>query len=123
MTGYTTTNSKLDKNVIHLRVTKIRPFEILFSQSLDTLQLAELHKFDHNAMKSFFCSSFQPPQHPDSWTGVRDATKIASKCMQYMPLPLFSEMFGPDKGKEDCLYANVYTPAQVSTNSLISRKH
>lgn len=50
-------------------------------------------------------SQFQDPQPPDSWSGVRDATKPGNRCAQMNP-------FAPVKweGSEDCLYLNVYTP-------------
>nr|QIK02105.1 carboxylesterase 3 [Holotrichia parallela] len=44
---------------------------------------------------------FEAPQPAENWTGIRDATKLASICI---------EMYG-ERGNEDCLYLNVYTPS------------
>ncbi|XP_069696457.1 carboxylic ester hydrolase-like isoform X2 [Periplaneta americana] len=51
---------------------------------------------------------FQPPQPPEPWTGVLDATKEGPDCMQrpLPPRPKSPEVVGD----EDCLYLNVYTP-------------
>jgi para-nitrobenzyl esterase len=48
---------------------------------------------------------WQPPQLPARWHGLRDATKFASHC----PQP--ASPFGVASTTEDCLYLNVYTPA------------
>ncbi|KAJ4446947.1 hypothetical protein ANN_13649 [Periplaneta americana] len=49
-----------------------------------------------------------PPQPPEPWTGVLDATKEGPDCMQrpLPPRPKSPEVVGD----EDCLYLNVYTP-------------
>ncbi|XP_069678766.1 uncharacterized protein [Periplaneta americana] len=47
---------------------------------------------------------FKPPQSPDSWEGIRDATVVGSPCPQ---LSLFFDKYD---GDEDCLYLNVFTP-------------
>ena len=50
---------------------------------------------------------WQPPQPPTRWHGLRDATQFANHCPQlanFFGLPLPSTT-------EDCLYLNVYTPA------------
>ncbi|XP_069696461.1 esterase E4-like isoform X1 [Periplaneta americana] len=51
---------------------------------------------------------FQPPQPPESWTGVLKATKEGPDCIQkpFPELPSLPEIVGD----EDCLYLNVYTP-------------
>lgn len=48
---------------------------------------------------------FKAPQEPESWTGIRDATKPGNKCAQLNSLGK-----GRVEGSEDCLYLNVYTP-------------
>ncbi|XP_022129095.2 juvenile hormone esterase [Pieris rapae] len=47
---------------------------------------------------------FSPPLPPDSWEGVRDATKDCNICAQ------FDKETMNVVGDEDCLYLNVYTP-------------
>jgi para-nitrobenzyl esterase len=52
------------------------------------------------------------PTAAAKWKGVRKADHFAARCMQ---LPLFSDMvFRSDGVSEDCLYLNVWTPAQSS---------
>jgi para-nitrobenzyl esterase len=46
---------------------------------------------------------WRSPQRPERWTGVRDATKPATRCAQIPP-------GGQLDGAEDCLYLNVTTP-------------
>ena len=48
---------------------------------------------------------WRPPQLPDGWRGVRDATQFAPSC----PQPA-SPFLPPGPLSEDCLYLNVYTP-------------
>jgi len=48
---------------------------------------------------------WKPPQPPASWHGQRDATQFANHC----PQP--ASFFGVASTTEDCLYLNVYTPA------------
>ncbi|KAJ4435620.1 hypothetical protein ANN_18236 [Periplaneta americana] len=49
-----------------------------------------------------------PPQSPDSWEGIRDATVVGSPCPQ---LSLFFDKYD---GDEDCLYLNVFTPEVIN---------
>ncbi|CAH2101651.1 unnamed protein product [Euphydryas editha] len=48
---------------------------------------------------------FKAPQEPESWSGIRDATKPGNRCAQLNPLGK-----GTAEGSEDCLYLNIYTP-------------
>ncbi|MHA4866495.1 carboxylesterase/lipase family protein [Duganella sp. PWIR1] len=55
------------------------------------------------------------PKAAAKWKGVRKADHFAARCMQ---LPLFSDMvFRSDGVSEDCLYLNVWTPAQSSKSA------
>jgi para-nitrobenzyl esterase len=51
---------------------------------------------------------FCAPRSPESWMGVRDATRFGSPCIQ---LPFFSDIDAPIVGSEDCLTLNVWSPA------------
>ncbi len=51
---------------------------------------------------------WRPPQAAASWTGTRDSTRPAHPCVQK----------GRPESSEDCLYLNVWTPAQRSTDHL-----
>lgn len=46
--------------------------------------------------------SFQDPQPPDSWKGIRDATEYGPPCAQY------DQLTRSYIGCDDCLYLNVY---------------
>lgn len=53
------------------------------------------------------CSKFlQPPQEPENWTSVRNATEKPPKCIQKSYFSRFTPVLS---GQEDCLYLNVYT--------------
>jgi para-nitrobenzyl esterase len=49
---------------------------------------------------------WRPPQSAARWHGLRDATEFANHC------PQFTTPFGLQSFDEDCLYLNVYTPAE-----------
>ena len=52
---------------------------------------------------------WQPPQPPAPWTTTLQATAFASECAQEFP-------GFPSGGSEDCLYVNVWRPADGSSN-------
>jgi para-nitrobenzyl esterase len=59
---------------------------------------------------------WKPPQAAENWKGVRNASKFGPRCMQQ---PVFSDMdFRSDGMSEDCLYLNVWTPAQKNKEKL-----
>lgn len=54
---------------------------------------------------------WREPQRVAAWRGVRPATTFAPRCMQQ---PLFSDMMFRSPGpSEDCLYLNVWAPADA----------
>jgi len=64
---------------------------------------------------------WRAPQDPDSWTGVRDATKAASVCTQINRTPQWvptGPVTDPDTfiGSEDCLYLDIYRPKNDATD-------
>ncbi|MET0290616.1 MAG: carboxylesterase family protein [Pseudoxanthomonas sp.] len=59
---------------------------------------------------------WRAPQPAAAWTGVRQATAYAPDCMQ-KPFPSDAAPLGTTPA-EDCLYANVWTPAKASTTPL-----
>jgi para-nitrobenzyl esterase len=59
---------------------------------------------------------WQPPQAVPAWEGVRKATVFAPRCMQ---APIYSDMVFRDSGpSEDCLYLNVWSPANSADAKL-----
>ena len=59
---------------------------------------------------------WQPPQLVKNWPGVRQAVKFGPRCMQH---PIFGDMnFRSDGMSEDCLYLNVWTPAESDKERL-----
>lgn len=58
---------------------------------------------------------WKAPQPPAKWKGDRDATKYGAHCAQGR---VFEDMVFQDAGpSEDCLFLNVYTPADAKKNS------
>ena len=58
---------------------------------------------------------WKAPQPPARWKGERDATKFGAHCAQGH---LFDDIiFQDDRASEDCLFLNVYTPANATANS------
>jgi para-nitrobenzyl esterase len=59
---------------------------------------------------------WQPPQPVKPWEGVRKADKFGPRAMQR---PIFGDMnFRSDGMSEDCLYLNVWVPAEMSERCL-----
>jgi len=58
---------------------------------------------------------WKAPEPPAKWKGERDATKFAAHCAQNH---VFDDMVFQDPGpQEDCLYLNVYAPADATDAS------
>jgi para-nitrobenzyl esterase len=59
---------------------------------------------------------WREPQAPASWTGVRDGSEFASRCMQTR---VYADMvFRSKDNSEDCLYLNVWTPKNATGKKL-----
>ena len=56
---------------------------------------------------------WRPPQPPAEWQGVRDTTQFGPSCPQP---PQGNATFPPGAISEDCLYLNVYSPAQTGND-------
>src|SRR5579863_8186577 len=55
---------------------------------------------------------WKEPQPPNDWTGVRKADRFGPRCAQR---PVFGDMnFRSNGMSEDCLYLNIWTPANAS---------
>src|ERR1700728_1061393 len=58
---------------------------------------------------------WKAPQPPAKWKSVRDASKFGAHCAQAR---VYDDMVFQDVGpSEDCLFLNVYTPAESSQKS------
>src|SRR5256714_14700982 len=59
---------------------------------------------------------WREPQPVKNWQGVRQAAQFGPRCMQ---APIFGDMnFRSNGMSEDCLYLNVWTPAQSANERL-----
>lgn len=61
-----------------------------------------------------------PPVPVDAWEGVRDATTLASPCVQ--PIADYldeGDLESASMGDEDCLYLNVWTPADRAPDAAL----
>ncbi len=65
---------------------------------------------------------WRPPQSPLKWDYVRKADRFSAACPQKDPLPgefYYREYFQrPVEKSEDCLYLNIWTPAQSADEKL-----
>jgi para-nitrobenzyl esterase len=60
---------------------------------------------------------WKPPQPAAKWQGVRLADRFADQCMQAR---VFGDMMFRNSGNsEDCLYLNVWTPANAAPNAAL----
>ena len=58
---------------------------------------------------------WKAPEPPAKWSGVRDATKFGWRCAQGR---VYDDMIFEDSGEsEDCLFLNVYAPANATAKS------
>jgi para-nitrobenzyl esterase len=58
---------------------------------------------------------WKAPAPPLNWKGVREAAQYGARCMQR---PVFEDMVFQDAGpSEDCLFLNVFTPADAKSKS------
>jgi len=58
---------------------------------------------------------WKAPEQPAKWKGVRETTHYGARCMQ---APVYADMIFQDSGpSEDCLYLNVFAPAEAKAGS------
>lgn len=62
---------------------------------------------------------FQPPQKPDNWDGIRDATVSGTMCVQ-KDIFHSGASFAEVQGNEDCLYLDVFSPLNVSISIFLN---
>jgi para-nitrobenzyl esterase len=85
------------------------------SATVDGVGLREFHGIPY-AAPPVGALRWKPPQPVQPWSGVRKTQRFGPRCMQR---PIFSDMvFRSDRVSEDCLYLNVWTPAQATGKKL-----
>ena len=91
--------------------------------NIDTGRLSGVHNAGLNAFKGIPYAAppvgplrWKPPQPAAAWKEVRKADRFGPRCMQR---PIFSDMvFRSDGMSEDCLYLNVWAPADARAKKL-----
>ncbi len=61
---------------------------------------------------------WREPQPPESWDGVRSAKQYGAIAPQPIPFPKSLYYLGTEPQSEDCLFLNVWTPAQSTNEKL-----
>ncbi|CAH1398685.1 unnamed protein product [Nezara viridula] len=62
---------------------------------------------------------FRPPEEPEPWTGIRNATEHGPFCIQYNMFHLNPKVIG----SEDCLYLSVFTHDTNGSNPVMVHIH
>ncbi|XP_072488371.1 carboxylesterase 1D-like isoform X2 [Notamacropus eugenii] len=70
---------------------------------------------------------FRPPQPPEPWNYVKDTTALPPRCSQKLGFRFFTNIFSfwntstfqfnQKPSSEDCLYLNIFTPANLTKKS------
>ncbi|KAJ5644155.1 carboxylesterase [Penicillium longicatenatum] len=60
-----------------------------------------------------------PPQKPEPWSGVYNASDFKPKCAQSLEMGSSLWTTGTTSMSEDCLYANIWAPANATSSSAL----
>jgi para-nitrobenzyl esterase len=60
---------------------------------------------------------WQAPGRPEPWTGIRYALRAAPECIQTLRAHDINHYFGEEATSEDCLYLNIWAPADATATS------
>jgi para-nitrobenzyl esterase len=71
------------------------------------------------AMPPTGAGRWRPPRPAQVWQGVRQAIRFAPACIQPFPTPRSIYTDVPPRMEEDCLYLNVWTPANARNAPVI----